>query len=238
MSASIGVLMIGSLYWEQKTHRKSWRDERLETASAVHVRAPIRYGRVSSTRGNIYTMVFSEELERSRDKLGSAVVVPCKRAVRSPCHLIEEAEALWRAEQRPDSSAGGISAKWGSAVIIQNPSRPLRSRVLRAWVDRVAREDGYGDLSHSNDEGSLFGTDGQLSMSWPVDAPSHYSALLATATNPSLIKGGYPSVDQIADALKTPEGSKHRYYFDHNRINGIRTFQDEEIAQRLDDGSA
>ena len=41
----IGVLIIGSLYWEEKPHRDKWRRERLCVESRQHVKVPIRYGR-------------------------------------------------------------------------------------------------------------------------------------------------------------------------------------------------
>ena len=58
----LGVLIIGSLYWDRACHRTNWRRDRLDQCRGRHVRAPIRYGRRSKTRGCSYTMVFSSGL--------------------------------------------------------------------------------------------------------------------------------------------------------------------------------
>ena len=42
---SVGVLIIGSLYWDLASDRKEWRASRLNAGGARTVRAPIRYGR-------------------------------------------------------------------------------------------------------------------------------------------------------------------------------------------------
>ena len=94
----IGVLIIGSLFWDPSDPRKKWRCERLDPLVAKrHVRAPIRYGRKSSTRGNSYTMVFSAGL--CEKKFGQAIVVPCRRPVRDTDDLVEEAVYLWAARE-------------------------------------------------------------------------------------------------------------------------------------------
>jgi hypothetical protein len=93
----VGILIIGSLIWDRgRTHREAWRTERLTTERIV-VRAPIRYGRRSKDRKNTYTMLFSNEF--CQDHMGSAVAVPRGRRIRSGSDLVQEAEALWAAEQ-------------------------------------------------------------------------------------------------------------------------------------------
>jgi hypothetical protein len=70
-----GVLVVGSLDWESTIYggafvatldpvRSNWRKTRLKVdkRSTQYVRVPIRYGRLSESRGNTYTMVFSPEL--------------------------------------------------------------------------------------------------------------------------------------------------------------------------------
>lgn len=56
MPLSMGVLIIGSLYWREGG-RDRWRRWRLDMTSKWLVRAPIRYGRRSLN--NTFTMVFS-----------------------------------------------------------------------------------------------------------------------------------------------------------------------------------
>src|SRR5580692_12520499 len=55
LTLSIGVLIIGSLYWDPR--RQGWRDSRLDVDNVFNVHAPIRYGRRSTGRGHTYTMV-------------------------------------------------------------------------------------------------------------------------------------------------------------------------------------
>lgn len=45
----IGVLIIGSLYWDGSAARCQWRHDRLGCGGQRKVRAPIRYGRKSSS---------------------------------------------------------------------------------------------------------------------------------------------------------------------------------------------
>ena len=87
----IGVLLIGSLFWDCRSHRRAWRDTRLDMSGSQPVRVSIRYGRLSGSRGCTYTMVFSTGLTEA--EYGHGIVVPCKSH-----DLIEEAESLWTAE--------------------------------------------------------------------------------------------------------------------------------------------
>ena len=92
-SHSLGILIIGSLYWDVKEDRPSWRKSRLRMKEQFRVKAPIRYGRKSGNRSDTYTMVFS-----SLCRQGKARVVRCKKPVSSSRDLIDEAVHLWTAE--------------------------------------------------------------------------------------------------------------------------------------------
>ncbi len=81
---------------------------------------------------------------------------------------------------------------------------------------------------------------GFLSILWPATLsgrPLKFDILIATATNPTIIAGHYPAVQQIADAWDTPTGKQNLDYFHNNRKHGIRTFQDTEIARLLEHNS-
>ena len=59
------ILIIGSLLWDPDKNkeigfRKRWRDKRLIVKNKIHVKAPIRYGKLSCNEKN-YTMVFSKD---------------------------------------------------------------------------------------------------------------------------------------------------------------------------------
>lgn len=138
-----GVLIIGSLLWDSENGRPAWRDARLDGVSTQIVIARIRYGRLLSgkRRGRTYTMVFS----RSAGS-GHARVVRCTRQVATPAQLLEEATALWKAEQ-PSAAAGRIAAGWGCVALLCNPNREMPEDILKAWADRVRNEQDYGSVT-------------------------------------------------------------------------------------------
>ena len=191
----IGVLLIGSLYWDDSKHRDKWRRARLCLGAKRRrrVRAPIRYGRRSKSRGCSYTMVFS--LSLVPDKFGRAIVVPCCRTVRSASDLVDEAEHLWAAERKKKRSAC-ISAAWGCVALLENPDHPMSGKLRDGWTERVSRETCYGQLMNSaNGEEVVVDKDGFLKIPWPesVDGSDlEVDVLLATATNPTIVGGRYP----------------------------------------------
>jgi hypothetical protein len=72
---------------------------------------------------------------------------------------------------------------------------------------------------------------------WPPRTdglPLELDALLATATDPTIVDGQYPSVQEIASAWKQSTGV-HVEYFWRNRECGITTFQDNEIEKHLNE---
>src|SRR6266567_5991515 len=90
-----GVLIVGSLLWDQTERREQWRQSRLLMEGKVSVEVAIYYGRRSPSRGNTYTMTFEGDR-----RLGRAVLVPCRAEVASASGLIAEAQEVWRAESK------------------------------------------------------------------------------------------------------------------------------------------
>ena len=240
MEVSIGVLIVGSLYWDDRTERRQWRDGRLNIAAKRCVLAPIRYGRRSDKRGKTYTMVFSETLAREEVKLGRAIFVPCKWLVRTVEDLVEEAEILWAAERNSGASNGRISADWGCVGLAVNPAHPIPDDLRRGWAKRVSREQCFGGLDRAEDEKAIVEASGVLNIPWPKCTDGSHlegNALLATATNPTLIDGRYPSAQEIAAAWNTDTNSNVQY-FRKNRDHHITTFQDDKIESYLNDGKS
>jgi hypothetical protein len=225
-----GILIIGSLLWDER--RRPWRDARLDMTSAQTASAPIRYGRLSESRGNTYTMVFSRLCEA-----GHAKVLRCTRSVSTPADLISEAEALWKAEQS-SADPGRIAADWGCVALLCNPERQVPEDLLKAWAERVEREPNYGRVSQTQEEGRLISEDGLLNIDWPRlvegDVAVPVDLLLVTANDPRInaTPPNYPPVETIADAWNAA-ASRHAEYFWRNAESGIRTFQDDEIRARL-----
>ena len=233
MPLNAGILIIGSLLWDLEWGRPAWRESRLDIASTQTVTAPIRYGRLSGKRrGHTYTMVFS----RSAGP-GHAVVVRCKRDVSTGADLVAEAEALWKAEQ-PDAASGRIADYWGCVALLCNPDRTIPQDLLTAWADRVGRESGYGNVTHTQAEGRLIDQNGLLLIDWPrlVDGgePVPLDLLFVTANDPEIssTRPNYPDANQIAGAWNAA-ASRHAEYFWKNIDSGIRTFEDDRILALL-----
>jgi len=227
---SVGVLIIGSLYW-RGGGRDTWRRCRLDMNRKWLVKAPIQYGRRS--KNGTFTMVFSQV---SGDRLGEAIIVPCQREVSSPADLIAEAEWLWSAEDNKVPSLcalsprQSISAEWGGCVaLLRNPQSYIPQELLDRWAERVWREQHY----NANDRRLVDGR-GTLLIDWPhltEGGPAPLDLLLATSNDP---EPTYPTVQEIADAWNREADTERRgEYFRRNRENGIYTFQDHAIAERL-----
>ena len=110
--------------------------------------------------------------------------------------------------------------------------RELRTR----WTERVSREPYYGQLNSAVDEDVVVDESGFLKIPWPESEDRSdlgVDLLLATATNPTIVGGHYPSAQQIADAWNSPNGRNYVDYFCKNRAHGIKTFQDDIIQARL-----
>jgi hypothetical protein len=225
-----GILIIGSLLWDRDEIRQQWRDERLDCNQSELVSAPIRYGRRSGERrGHTYTMVFSRSAPA-----GHARVVRCSHPITSADDLTTEALRLWEAEELSKDTGRIANKRWGCVALLRNPGREIPDELLRAWVQRVERERGYGNVRQVADEGVLISHDGMLQIDWPRciagGAPVDLDLLLVTANDPTLTgtPPSYPTVEMIVNAWNgaAPEQAE---YFWKNTDHGISTFQDDEI---------
>src|SRR5438128_6330454 len=136
----IGILIAGSLYWLAVPHRERWRAQFLNKNRETSVKVPIRYGRLSRSR--TYTMVYAPGTPPWRAK-----VVACKRAMVSLGDIVDEAAALWGAEQSTEvEPAPGErhSAHWGCVALLPNPNSCLPGNLLEGWAHRVSQEGPRG----------------------------------------------------------------------------------------------
>jgi hypothetical protein len=233
----LGILIIGSLYWDPSPVRCRWRQNRLNCSDPHKVWVPIRYGKKAETRNYSYTMVFAESCSENA-KLGIGIVVPARAECCEPEQLIEEAEHLWAAERNSDEKSG-IGATWGKVCILKNPKAKVSASILKAWQSRIKTAGkGYATaLPISKDEGPVLNArTGHALFAWPTDVMSKqplagFDLLLLTANEPTLIDSRrYPSAKEIAEAWKT-KGNVN--YFYNNRHYGITTFEDEQIVAAL-----
>jgi hypothetical protein len=231
VSLTAGVLIIGSLFWDSEKERPAWRASRLDVAAAQAVTAPIRYGRLSESRGNSYTMVFSRLCPA-----GQAKLVPCSHRISTVQDLIAEAEHLWTAEQ-PTAKAHRIASTWGCVALLCNPDRQIPGDLSKGWAEHVGSQIGYGNVSQTMEEGALVSPDGLLHINWPRllegGAAADVDLLLVTANDPEIAAAApsYPTPAAIAQAWN--RAGKYVEYFWKNIDNGIFTFEDAEIRKLL-----
>lgn len=232
MPKSGAILTIGSLFWSEKDHRRAWRQHRLAVEDATRVRAPIRYGRESTRSG--YTMVFSSGL--LKEQFGWALAVPCRAVVDTFAQLIEEAEALWAAEQKSPSKPCKLAASWGAVGLLDNPNRTGLDSLIARWSARVAAEHQvYKQFPHGDGEVAAVTPSGLLAIPWPVTESGEsldFDFVLATPTVPTVHNGTYATPQQIAAAYRG--AAEGRRYFDETRRVGISTGFDRDILHCLE----
>ena len=234
---SLGVLVIGSLCWDCACHRKKWRDNRLNWDDKRSVRVPIRYGRLSKSGSwrDSYTMVFSSGL--GTDDYGHAIVALCRQRARNVVGVVDEAVQLWTAETREGKNPKcRVSAErgWGCVGLLPNPKRPLSAGFRACWKKKISDEPRYGRLKKADNEVAAVDESGILAIPWPESEDGlglEVDILLATATCPTICKGGYPTPQTIAEAWNNHDGSV--VYFNKNREHGIWTFEDDCIQKHL-----
>jgi hypothetical protein len=229
----IGVLIIGSLLWDDGPHRRDyWRAERLDMGGSLRVGTRTRYGRrsVAGDRRGQYTMVFSENAGPS-----TGYIVPCRRTVDSVAAIIEEADELAAAE---GLIRGGRWEEWGAVGLLRNSNSIVSDEILMSW-SRYFRSHVFEHTVHNlagPEDASPLDPSGYLSIKWP-DGPALASVhgecdlLLAAANVPTLTKSGYAMPAEIA--LSLVESPKQAEYFLQNVVGGIRTADDLEIWQSI-----
>ena len=240
MTWKLGVLIAGSLYWNDELYRRSWRTKCLNPDRVTPVKAPIRYGRLSGS--GTYTMVFAPGCP-----LGEAKAVECRGRVSSMADVIKQAEALWVAECRADrkpAAGESHSAAWGCVALLVNPRSSLPPQFLEQWAERVSQERcrwqelrTYDSRRYEVRGMSAISNNGVLEIPWPDRVDDNrpldsVDLLLATATRPTqdATTGDFPAVEAIAEAWNNANEAK---YFRSNREHGFHTFQDAEIEALL-----
>lgn len=213
-----GVLIIGSLFWEEKRERGNWRRARLDMSRAKLITVSIHYGRRSTSRANTFTMVFTPERAR-----GQAIVVPFKNQSANVDCVIAEAQALWKAEQ-PATAPGQINAEWGCVGLLLRDTAS-QSELAASW-SRFFRANAM-PISPTNENGLL-------EFPWPNDVygrPIALDFLLATATKRERV---WPTAKHVADSW-CDQSKGYEEYFLQNVRCGIRTSEDNLIWARIEE---
>ena len=231
------VLIIGSLWWDESPVRVTWCNTRLDVGNRRTVYAPIRYGRKSTSRGNTYTMVFSQLCYRSAYGLGTALLVPFQKVIGTANELIQEASELWKAETNEAQNASlSISASWGAVGLLTRPNVNIPDEIIQGWINHYQNQRTRLHPVQSKTERPAINENGLLNIRWLESADGNQNDepdfILATATKPTLKDGRYPSAGIIAEAWRRDKNNNVRYFRD-NQSNGITTFQDKKILKFL-----
>lgn len=238
MPLRVGVLVIGSLYWDNN-QREQWRNSHLDLTNPFSVAVPIRYGHLSTKRDNTYTMVFSRLCLRRSHGMGNAIAVSFRLTIETYNQLILEAEYLWAAERHKNLSNGHLSAEWGCVALLANPTSQIPQNLLDGWTHRISQENHYGEFNRTKSEEPCVTPNGFMNIPWPRLLEDGtllpMDILLVTATSPTFTDGSmsYPRIRDIARAWKKSTRINEDYFW-HNYENGIHTYQDEAIKRILE----
>lgn len=243
----LGILIIGSLLWSDhrsKTKpdniRKDWRSNHLDTQNAIKVYLPIRYGRKSE--GQIYTMVFSTRLEKTNN-YGIGLLVPVKSNPKNYEGLIKEALELAKAEGMGKIDNPRLFASWGASIGVK--IKDGKDELLKKWSEKFRQDGGGKDTLdyRVNRERRSIGENGRLQIMWPqvIDYRDkskfdEIDVIIGTSTKPmydtkvktEIFK--YPNLEEIKDSIVK---DNERNYFLNNLKNGILTYQDMRLLQKL-----
>jgi hypothetical protein len=244
MEIKCAVFVIGSLFWDpdqgqNRGLRKRWRADRLIMKEKIHVKAPIRYGRLSgSTNEEHYTMVFSKGCD-NETSFGTAYVIAFRnKKIRSLKGIENQARFLSKAEGANDKKlCKGGNQKWCTIGLLFNTSidSEIRQNILTKWKELLKKDDGlneFHDYKIGTDE-SVLSDHGEILIKWPeaVDERNQgkideFDLIIATCTKPNL--SSYPTIDNLRKCMQKDK----RKYFYQNIMNGITTFEDRLILKK------
>jgi len=235
-----GVIIIGSLIWEDHLNnkkntdniRKEWRKQNLIDERTL-TKVPIRYGRESQTREDTYTMIFSKSCE---DNLGQGLILPFNQDLITFEGLERQAIALAIAEgiYKPDNLR--LTSSWGSVGLLMNPKLNLtdfasKELIQKKWTDiyHSYSETFIADKYKTNNENeSPITQDGFLNIAWQTDMDA-FDLLIATPVIPKP-----KSILNPIDIAQRMIDKKYSKYFQNNRENNIYTATDDAIIQHLE----
>lgn len=233
MNLKCGIIIIGSLLWDDDPIRQQWRKAAFGKSlkkNLVHL--PIRYGRESRTRNNTYTMILSNH---QSTEIGQGIIIEVAKNIESfsdlehQAYALAKAEGIWNEHQTPT-----INTIWATIGLLINPE--LGKKDLRT-SNSFKKKWGalYNSYSYfipkeytiAEDEVPIIKTKGILNIKWQ-DEMNKFDLLLATVTKP--VPSRPLSAKEIAERMID---KRYTYYFDENKLNRILTFQDKKIEGYL-----
>jgi len=237
----MGVIIIGSLLWQQTEKRKNWRRQ-LAISKKKNIDLPIRYGRQSSKNWQkTYTMVFSNDINQAA--MGKGFVVPIKNKIIKEKEFKQQLIALSKAEEIDDKR---ICRSWDTVCLIINPyiDNAKREQISTYWNNIVSETKQNLKVNQKEPDIEKFGEGDEersINKNWDltIDLKRQFSTelknidvLIATSNAVKLNNdiNAYPTIKQIAKAIH--ENDCYLYFLS-NTHNSIRTFQDRQIAKLL-----
>lgn len=230
-----GVLMIGSLLWDNTKGRKPWREHYFGEnffPNIIDVKVPIRYGRFSQNRG-CPTMVLSSEYWKEK-KYGTAKFIPFKKQELQFPELICAAKDLSSAEGSSSREfIKGGKIKWCILTCLLNNNMENKDSFVSSWSKKYCPKltnEFLENFKMNSENESLINEKGFLKIECPTSL-SAYEIVLATQTKPrksQCCQCNYLNPNELASQIfKKPE------YFIKNRLNGVTTHDDDLIIEGL-----
>lgn len=254
-----GVIIIGSLFWENKDNaiqekesidlaekRKNWRETYLDLNDEREKQhqLPIRYGRCSSSRKCTYTMVFSS-LALPEKSFG--LVIPYKEEIDfwEYSNFEKQARLLADIEGISKGKTPHLKKLWACIGIYINPNSndATKTKVNDYWAklkstDKNYLEQSVNDYKFENLKGDYSLLDINYCLKPEVKIDTDIDFLFYTyikAENRKLDDErktiqNYPSPEEIANEILR---SGYKTYFEENIARRITTFEDEKIKAFL-----
>jgi len=229
-----GVLIIGSLYWEDSDLRKKWRNEFIDFPNYQHIALPIRYGRISNTRNCTYTMVYSSDCKPVQ-QIGQGLVVPFRGNPVDTQELERQTKMMIDAEHNTTVDFDRYNWSWGALGIAVNPkwnaetaaNLEMKRQLLASWSTHFGKGFNTEEYRVGNEE-PILSKKGELLIDWKEEM-NDFDFVIGTAVKPEL--KNYPDPTQIVVRMKVNE---YDTYFNKNTESGIMTFQDTSIRELLE----
>ena len=223
-----GVIVIGSLLWDDSPIRTKWRQLYLKDSSEkVAIPLKIRYGRQSASRDNTFTMMFSNHLST---KPGQGYIIPFKDDIQNYRQLEGQAFALASAEGiLKETNGPSLVAKWGAVGLCINPNAEEKDfksiKIVKdRWTSMYKQYTTFNcDRFSVDGEQPTISEEGYLQIEWTKEMDM-FDVLIATPVRakPNRIA----TIEEIVDNVND--------YFYSNIKFGLTTYQDSEIIEMIE----
>lgn len=243
MKLKSGIIIIGSLLWDNSKIRSEWRNKYFNYKNKIEVDLPIRYGRISSSRMNTYTMVYSKILKK--EEYGKGILLELKNEIDKIETLREILENSIRVERDITQTewkflkkceAFALNWSWGVVGLSINPKHIDSNMKFSSKIEPIVQywNDNLSDFDPKifslANEGIFIEKNGQFEIEWTKEMDG-LDFLFTTIVAPKTeIVNNYPDADQIA--LKMYE-SNYYSYFIKNVENNISTKDDDRILELI-----